>query len=99
MALLSSAISALVMWFFIWLLMRKDGVVSLKPVLLICITVSVATYFALRFIGSTGMLIVFAFLIWSLIQWCFLSWPKAILVSLVWLATQAGFGLFVSPIF
>ncbi|MDF1753953.1 MAG: hypothetical protein P1U89_14315 [Verrucomicrobiales bacterium] len=99
MAFISSLVSAVVMWLVIWLMTRRGEFVSLKPVLLICLVVCGATFLGLRFFDVWGIGLVLIGLVFALMQWCFLSLPKAILVSGIWLVTQIGFGKLVSPIF
>ena len=97
--LLSSLISALFMWTAIWLLTRKEGHTGLGTVLFIAALVCVASFFAFRFLNYWGLPIVFAGLIWLLVDRCFLSIPKALIVALVWLLSQIGFGFLIGPIF
>ena len=97
--LLSSLFSALAMWLTIWLLTRREGHTSLRTVLLISLGVCLASYAAFRFLGSWGLPLVFCGLVWALIDRCFLTFPKALLVALVWLGSQVGFGLLIGPVF
>lgn len=87
------------MWVAIWILMRREGVVNLKPVLLISFAICLLSIIALRFFGAWGLIPVIGGLMFALIQWCFLSWWKALIVAVIWLLATVGFGTFVSPVF
>ena len=97
--LLSSLISALLTWASIWLLTRKEADVSLKPVLMICVGITLVNYATFKFLGIWGPVVAVILLIFCLRQWCYLNFLQAILVSGVWLLSQVGYGLIVGPVF
>ncbi len=97
--LLSSLLSALIMWGAIWVITRREGHVRLGSVLLVSAVTCAASYLAFRFLGGWGLPVVLVGLVFQLVDRCFLSLPAAILVALLWLAAQIGFALAVGPVF
>ncbi len=99
MPLLSCLVSAIAMWLAIWLISRRDELVSLKPVLLISLGVCVATLFALKILGIWGLVLLVTALVMALNRWCLLGWIQSLGVALIWLLSQVAFSWIVAPIF
>jgi hypothetical protein len=99
MPFLSCLVSAITMWLAIWLISRRDALVSLKPVLLISLGVCGASLFSLKLLGSWGLILIMALLISTLRRCCLLDWVQALAVALVWLLSQIAFAWIVAPIF
>jgi len=99
MPLLSSLFSAITMWLAIWLISRRDELVSLKPVLLISLGVWGATFVFLKLLGVWGLALPVVGLTMALNRWCLLGWLQALGVVLVWLLSQAAFSWFIGPIY
>ena len=97
--LISSLVSALAMWLAIWLLTRHETQISLRPVLLVALGTCLLSYFAFSWLGAIGLPVTLVALFFSLMQFCCLSAKRALIVTIVWLIAQVGFGVWVGPIF
>jgi hypothetical protein len=87
--LISSALLCAIMW----VVARHEAEIDFKVVLLICLGTALLGLFIPASAGLGRPVIIFAALAWALEKFCNLSWPKAILVTVIYVAASIGLAL------
>lgn len=87
--LISAGILCAVMYF----IAKEEAEIQYGVVILICLGVSILSYILGRTLHYFSIPIVIGALAWALHQFCYLRWPKAILVTLVYQAVGIGIGI------
>lgn len=86
--MLSIIVNSLVLCAAMYLIARHEAEISLPIVLMITVGVSIVGAILSMFIGPLGFLVSMALLAWAVHQFCYLSWPKASLVAVIYLVTN-----------
>ena len=91
--MLSIIVNSLVLCAAMYLIARHEAEISFPIVLMITVGVSVIGAILSMFIGPIALLISLALLAWAVHQFCYLSWPKASLVSGIYLVTNVALAI------
>lgn len=92
--MLEIIISAVILCAVIYLIARHEAEISLPIILIITVGVSMAGAVLSLLLGPwIGLLLTLALLSWALYRFCYLPWPKAVIVTVVYLITNIGLSL------
>jgi hypothetical protein len=91
--MLGILISAALLCAIMFVLARHEAEIDFKIVLLICLGVSVLNLFTYKALGYLAIPITLVVLAWALQKFCYLSWAKAFLVTIVYVVASTGISL------
>lgn len=85
-------LSALILMGTLWLVARHDAEINFLRMLLISLGITVVSLLAIP-LGFFSLPIIIAALAWALVQFCYVSWTQAWVVTGVYIAAQIGLSL------
>jgi hypothetical protein len=89
--MLQIIISALILCTVIFLIARHEAEISLPVILMITVGVSVVgAVLGVILSPLVGLVVSLGLLTWALYRFCYLPWPKAGIVTVIYLITNIG---------
>ena len=86
--MLQIILSALILCISMYLIARHEAEISLPVILMITVGVTVVGAILGMMIGPLALLVCLALLAWALHRFCYLSWPKASIVTAIYLVSN-----------
>jgi len=99
MLLFSALFSALAMWATAWWLTRHETTFRLLPLVWISLGIYLVSYLLVHWLQTIGVGLSLVALLLALMFICGLSWHRAALVTIVWLAAQIAFVYLIAPLY